>query len=491
MSVANLGQFATGFASWRRILETVPQESQLKVFGNAVEEVAAFVSRGLDRTVAADELTDMAIAVGFADPDEVQHVIAHAFEQIEPPEVVPDDWSKTEHEPGKPNGKGAPVRATRYIAPAPETIPKRAWLYGGHYIRQTASATVAPGGFGKTTLQLFEALEMVKDGLRVWYLSGEDPKVELDRRIAAHCLQHSVALDALPGELFVDDRASFPMTIAKSPRAGAIKFDEESLAQFKLAITLDRIDAVILDPFVSFHTIPESDNNNMDGVVKRLAAIATEANCAIEISHHVRKGPSAGAGFRPELTVDDARGGSAIVNAARSVRVINRMSSHEAEQAKVDPNKKHVHLRVDLGKRNNAPPPDKATWFQLVGVHLANGDFVQALVPWTFPGLMDDLSVEDTEHIRELVRRQNYRADARSDQWLGIEVAKRMHLNPELPADIKKIQKIIGVWLRNGVFAKKELKDEESRKMRIWYVKPEPKPEAENVVQLFPDGDGS
>lgn len=385
------------------------------------------------------------------------------------------------------------AKATRYVAPDPVSIPKRSWLYGGHYIRQTTSATVAPGGFGKTTLQLFEALEMVRAGLRVWYLSGEDPLVELDRRIAAHCEQHSItSLDELPGQLFVDDRSSFPLSIAKA-RNGVISFDEESLLSFEQAITADKIDAVIIDPFVSFHTVPENDNNNVDAIIKRLAAIATRVNCAIEISHHVRKGPSTG-GFRVELTVDDARGGSAIINAVRSGRVINRMSTTEAEQAKVEPNKKNFYVRVDIGKRNMAPPPDKATWFQLTGKTIANGDYVQALVPWIFPGLMDELSVEDTEHIRELVRQRNFRADPRSPDWLGIEVAKRMKLNPELVADIKKIQKIIGVWLRNGVFAKAELRDED-RKKRIFYVKPEPRPSEpqplpDNVMQLYPDDNG-
>src|SRR5262249_36918481 len=156
--------------------------------------------------------------------------------------------------------------------------------------------------------------------------------------IAAHCKQHGIKLDDLPGQLFVDDRTSFPLSIAKA-RNGVISFCEESLTLFAQAIAFDRIDAVIIDPFVSFHTVPENDNNNVDAIIKRLAAIATRANCSIEISHHVRKGPSAAGGFRPELTVDDARGGSAIVNAVRSARVINRMTTTEAEQAKVEPSK--------------------------------------------------------------------------------------------------------------------------------------------------------
>ena len=240
-----------------------------------------------------------------------------------------------DYEPGdKPSlvrrqQEAPPRHATPYDAPDPATIPKRAWLHAGHYIRQATTATVGPGGYGKTTLQLYEAIRMVADGLRVWYLSGEDPKVELDRRIAAHCRHHAVHIKDMPGRLFVDDRTTFPFFIAHSKRTAEVSFDEKSLAQFESAIAEAKIDVVLLDPFVSFHSVPENDNGCVDQVVKRVALISYRQNSCIEFSHHVRK-PFMGQGA---MSVDDSRGGSAIINAVRSGRVINRMTSQEAETA--------------------------------------------------------------------------------------------------------------------------------------------------------------
>jgi hypothetical protein len=48
-------------------------------------------------------------------------------------------------------------RAKTYVVPDPATI-KREWLHAKHYLRGIVSATVAPGGFGKTTLALHECL---------------------------------------------------------------------------------------------------------------------------------------------------------------------------------------------------------------------------------------------------------------------------------------------------------------------------------------------
>jgi hypothetical protein len=269
----------------------------------------------------------------------------------------------------------------------------------------------------------------------------------------------------LPGHLCVDDRSTFPVFIGKSPRPASVLFDEPSLAQFETAINIKRVDVVMLDPFVSFHAVPENDNGCIDAVVKRLALIANRSNACIELSHHVRK-PFQGQGT---LTVDDSRGGGAIINAVRSGRVINRMSSAEAEHANIDLDQRSSYIRVDRGKRNMAPP-DKATWFRIASVLIDNGDNVQALEPWEFPSLAPDITADDTEWVRELVRRQVFRTDARSDRWLGIEVARRLQLDLGDKGDCARINRIIGVWLANGIFKKMEMRDPEIRKMRMFYV---------------------
>jgi hypothetical protein len=80
-------------------------------------------------------------------------------------------------------------------------LPPRSWLYGKHYQRRTVSLTAGPGGMGKTSNDMVEAIAMVtgrnllgeqpEERLRVWFHNGEDPRDEIDRRLAAIC-QHFV-----------------------------------------------------------------------------------------------------------------------------------------------------------------------------------------------------------------------------------------------------------------------------------------------------------
>lgn len=363
------------------------------------------------------------------------------------------------------------VKSTVYILPDPKTIPPRGWLYGHHYIRAAVTATVAPGGFGKTTLALYEAITMVSlHKLRVWYISGEDDCDEISRRIAAHCKRYD--LTDLGNRLFIDDKNTLPLKIAKSSRAGP-EFDQALLAGMEQAIKHNKIDVVIIDPFVAFHLLQENDTAAMDALVKRLAIICTRCQCNIEISHHVRK-PGIG---QTELTVHDARGAGAIVNAVRSCRVLNQMSVVEAEQCQINVEQRNSYIRIDSGKRNMAPP-EKAKWCRLVSVQIANGDNVQAIAQWEFNPRVITESDDQWVQIILRERRQNglpcYRADIRAgEHWLGSEVAKHFGRTTTIKGDIIWINKQLKHWVNKGVIVKEKRLDDEQRQERLIFDLPD------------------
>ena len=370
---------------------------------------------------------------------------------------------------GRDNGNGAepPPRElgpndppTDYVPPDEALIPPRGWLYAGHYMRGIISATFSPGGFGK---------------------SGEDDKDEINRRIAAHCRLHEIKFAELAGRLFVDDRMSFPFSIAEAPRPGKIKFHHDQLVRFEAGVASKKVDAIILDPLVSFHSLAENDNSAIDAIVKRLGVIAHNAKCGIETCHHVRK-LMAG---QTALSVDDARGASALVNACRSARIINRMTIQEAAQAHIDPEQRRAYLRIDNGKANMRPA-STAFWLHLVDVELLNGDHVQALAPWKFPDLFAGVTLADTDWIRQIVRQKPYHCDRQGKDWLGYEIARRLNLNVLDKPDCIRINKIIAAWLANKVFEKDRRLDPDTRHKRWFYVAK--KTDDDNVIP-FPTFD--
>jgi AAA domain/Primase C terminal 2 (PriCT-2)/RepB DNA-primase from phage plasmid len=221
-----------------------------------------------------------------------------------------------------------PIIAKPYIYRDPRSIPPRQFLHVGHYIRGFLSATIAPGGLGKTSLQLVEAIGMATGRdllkgitsprkLKVWYWNLEDPRDEIDRRIAAIILHYNINPSSIEEQLFINSEE--PLVIATRIR-DATAVAEPVVNGLVSEIRRLQIDALIIDPFVSSHKVPENDNNATDTVAKTWSGMGRTCNCAVELAHHIRKPAS---GSTSEITVDDARGAGSLKDAGRSVRVLN------------------------------------------------------------------------------------------------------------------------------------------------------------------------
>ena len=299
----------------------------------------------------------------------------YTTERYQPPDPL---YTRRQPDPPKPNGASRP----QVLAPAPDdlsqqrvetpmtftpkpyvdrdprTIPPRQFLYGRRYIRGFLGATVAPGGVGKSSLALVEAVAMASGrnllgieppkSLKVWYVNLEDPREEIERRVAAICLHFRIGPKEIEGWLFYDGRET-EIILASQSKSGAIVATPVAAG---LTAGLKGFDVLILDPFVSAHRVSENDNMAIDAVVKTLGRIAGEASIAIELLHHVRKTNGA------EITAEDGRGASALIAAARSVRVLNPMTKEEGDTANVGENRR-FYFRAAIGKANLAPPRRK------------------------------------------------------------------------------------------------------------------------------------
>ena len=271
------------------------------------------------------------------DDDELAKCVEHAFAYRQDPLGRDHPLRHFDEITPAPPPAAAPrtIRATPFQWREAATIEPRDWLYGHHLIRKFLSATVAPGGMGKTQLIIAERLALATGRpllgeatkrCKVWYWNGEDPRDELDRRFLATCLHYGISQADLEGRLFVDSGRDTPIVIAREERAGLV-IAEPVVAAVIAAIKENGIDVFTVDPFVSSHEVSENDNAKINAVARQWAAIADECNCAIELVHHVRKTGGA------EITVEDARGASALHDAARSMRALNRMSDDEAKKA--------------------------------------------------------------------------------------------------------------------------------------------------------------
>lgn len=261
-----------------------------------------------------------------------------------------------------------------------DDIEPREFLYGTHYQREYASVTIAPTKIGKSSLGLVEAVAMASgkpllgvqpEGLfrvRIW--NGEDPQNEMDRRLLAVRQHFGVTPEDLGDRLFVDSGRDQPIAIAHMAKDGAKIYAPVSSAVRK-ALLLQQIDVLFIDPFVKSHAVSENDNMAIDVVVKEWNLIAGQTRVALELVHHSRKLNGA-----ENTTIEDARGGSALVSGVRAARVLARMSEKQAKKLGRTSDYKSLFRIADAANNMAAAiVGEDETWYELISVDIRNARF--------------------------------------------------------------------------------------------------------------------
>lgn len=395
------------------------------------------------------------------------------FKPIEQKPLDPFDQQMADERNQEQEDAPPPITASRFDPLDPTTIPKREWLYGRHYIRKFVSATVAPSGVGKSSLTIVEALAMAsgkpllkqeihKGPHRVWLWNGEDPMDELQRRITAAMLHFGLQSEDIGGRLFVDTGREKEIVMAIDARDGAVIQRPVSNAVTETLLA-NKIDAVIVDPFVSTHRVSENDNGAIDLVTKEWARIADRCRCSVELVHHVRKLNG------EETTVEHSRGAVSLLATSRSARAISRMSKREAEDLGLESMLGRL-FRFSDGKNNLALPAGEATaWMKLESVNLGNGEGtgLERVVSGDQVGVVTvysggtpgeagqsfgegelDLLLAGVHEAQRLgANRQSYRS---GDMWVGRYIARALGLDAEDKADRARIKRTLDRMVAAG-----------------------------------------
>jgi AAA domain len=366
-----------------------------------------------------------------------------------------------------------------------EVIPPREWLFGRHYIRGAVGASIGAPGRLKSTTSLTEIIGMTvgrdlmtgaalaSGPLRAAYLNGEEVQDELDRRVAAVCQRFGVAPEDCGGRLWVRSTRDNPIRVAvRGPRGDAM-VQAAVVSGLTDWCTHNQIDALAIDPLISFHAVRESDNGDMDLVCKEAFGAIAGKTRAVDLVHHPRKlAPG-----ESNTTVDDARGASALLGAVRVARTLNFMTTAEAAQLGIAEDDRRRHVKIENGK-NNPGPIGKAHWVRIETEILPNGDEVACSTLWKPPNPFDEVSVDDLKVVQRLVQGGAFRADSQSPHWLGWWMAENLPLlniktrhsdRPRNKAEVARLNSILKTWLKNNAL-EIETRPDDKRKPRDFFI---------------------
>jgi RecA-family ATPase len=311
-------------------------------------------------------------------------------DSVDDPDTTADNASSKTTGAKKETPTRGLIHAIPFRAFDEAKLPPREWLYASHYQRGQVTATIGPGGAGKSSVDLVEGIAMATARnllgeqptlrCRVWIHNGDDDREEMNRRIAAVCRHYQIPMIELEGWLWVTTKTDTDIKLGAGN--GTLAVNRVAVDAIISTILQNEIDVFIAEPLVTLHGVPENNNTQMNAIVHLLSGVADSCDCAIEICHHTRK---LLAGFE-EYSTDDGRGASAIRDAVRGSRVLNSLSRDEAREVGIEEQQRAFYFRVDRGKANYLPPAVKATWRKFENVELLNGDQVGVVTVWEFPG---------------------------------------------------------------------------------------------------------
>ena len=375
-------------------------------------------------------------------------------------------------------------RPTPYVWRDPATIPPRQFLFGKHLIRQFVSMTVAPGALGKSSNMTVETLAMLTgrallgdappEPLRVWSWNGEDPRDELDRRFQAACKHYGITALDIDDRYMSDSGRDVPIKLASMGKDG-VKVATPTADALIEAIRANRIDVLVIDPFVTSHDVIENDTGGINAVVAEWRRIADVTGCAIELVHHTNKAASIDT---DSAGIYGSRGAGALIDGVRSARYLARMTQPEADRFGIGPDERRSYFRVEDGKANLAPP-EKAAWRKMIGVALDNGaglysagDIVGVCTAWTPPDAFDGMTLRDLQQVQQAIDAADEppRESEKADDWGGYIVAdvlaldvgrglKKADRTPAQNIARAKVRALLSGWTKSGALTIETIPD--------------------------------
>ncbi len=321
--------------------------------------------------------------------------------------------------------------------------------------------------------------------LKVWSHNAEDPQEEQLRRLAAAQSHYCITDADIGGRLYMTSGRDLHLCLARMGRDGpeVVPGVVDAVVDKMLGAN---VDVLVLDPLGAIHSLPENDNTAINVLMGALRQIADRTGAAIVSVHHV--GKAAGADMSAS-GASAARGASAIVDGARVVRQLVRMTEKEARQFGIADDERNQFVRVENGKANLAPA-SKARWRRLVSVKLHNGtpeypagDTVAVVEDWTPPGPTVG-TPSDLHRVQAAIQSaaSRPRADKRSPSWVGYLIAETLGMDigtpgtkandrtPEQAQAYRAVSDMLSGWIADGGLRTVSERDEQAKQSLTSYA---------------------
>jgi hypothetical protein len=225
---------------------------------------------------------------------------------------------------------------------------------------------------GSTGLD-FAGFELVEK-TKFLVLSIEEEEDDLQLRMEAACQAFSINSEEVSRSVALVPRndKTWRISIGRNPI-----IQEHEIDQLSRFCRSAGVGAIIIDPLRKTHQSDENDTTSMDAITEAFTRLATKANAAVMICHHVGKRTDKGS-----IAGDAgaARGASSMIDAARLAYTLVNATEKDVILG-IPKSEVKNHVRLDMAKANLVKMTDAPVWFVKDERVLPNGETAFALKP--------------------------------------------------------------------------------------------------------------
>ena len=289
----------------------------------------------------------------------------------------------------KPEAPAA-ISAFLRFQPLPDIaeLGPRPWIVKRALMRRAVTTLVAPGGVGKSSLQLafaahlalgmdFAGFELANKGkpVRSIVVNVEDEREEMAKRLLAVCVEFGLDHREVAKHVILLPGSEYFFKVADGGKKIETRTKElKALIEFMFA---SDVAVLMVDPLLETHDVEVSDNQGLKTIMSLYRSLAQKANAAVFIAHHTSKG-----GQRQRAgDAEAAMGASAIINSSRIAFTLFDADEDDGERFGLPPATLPFYVRLDDAKMNMSLRRGTPTWFRRQGVDLICGDSIGVLTP--------------------------------------------------------------------------------------------------------------
>ncbi len=344
-------------------------------------------------------------------------------------------------------------------------LPPRRWIYYELLVRGYVTALAGPGGTGKTSIAMAVAMSIAggRDLLRgedaedrvrrqgaVLYWNLEDPLDEMKLRVAAELKHRGLDQITLRDQFYLMSGRDHPLCVAQQAAQGQPQ--PTDLSAIVQMLRERRIVLLVIDPLVNAHALDGNSNSDLAIVIDQFRRIAHEADCAVLIVHHFRKGGQSG-------DVEASLGAVTLTNSCRVVETLTPMSETDAQALGIEASNRRRYVRRDNAKINLAAAPTQCAWYGFDSVSLGNGtedypdgDSIGVLSRWQPAPPMQGVTWDQIQDVLDAINiglengTEFYTNSAiAKERWAGNLLMKAMNVTRE------QAKLVLKQWLDDGV----------------------------------------